>query len=482
MDFMNFGASVTGTKHIKNGLPNQDAYQFANFEDGVQVMALSDGHGGSKHIYSDVGAMHAVNVAVEAVKAYFETKGVVHTLTDLKMDFEERLSIEIQTRWLNKIMQEPLFESSIQYGCTLLLAVKTSEFIIFLQIGDGKIAMIYEDGVIYYPVHRDTRYDGNVTASMVQEEAWLEMKVKVLPLECSLHMVVLASDGVENAYPNGYYDDAEFYANLAKDNNLADDLIEHLENAAYFSKDDTTAVLWINPQNQLLADEEDSPQIWVDDCPEDWIPLTYLITSELHKRLEMSIKFVDYLDDQNDELFVGTTLKGFYYDQSEKKLQLIPDGSKEKLSFFRIKKLLALILRFQVECSNRNELKRTLIKLQQNLRYDQEKNAFVIDSDKLLLPTVSLEGANGQFELFYNSEIYLHQIMPLSSSYNPLIGKIVQHPKLKGVWGMVNYTNHTWEVYGNKYERIAPGKTMTLRSQMTAFINSVPIHICIQFQ
>ncbi len=482
MNFMNFGASLTGTKHINADLVNQDAYLYQNFENGVQVMALSDGHGGSKHIYSDVGSKYAVEVAIEAVKTYFEANKLVLSFAQLKQDFEERLSIEIQTRWLNKIMQEPQFETPIQYGCTLLLAVKTTEYIILLQIGDGKIAMIYEDGIVYFPIYRDLRYEGNVTASMVQDEAWLEMKVRILPFEESLHMVVLATDGVENAYPNGYYDDAEFYLNLAKDGNLDIHLVEYLQNAAYFSKDDTTAVLWVNPLNQILEVDMDNQCTWIDACPEDWVPLTDMITGDLHKRVELSIKLVDYLDLQGDFLAQGTTLKSFFYDLTERAVQLIPNDSKEKVSFFKVKKMLSLILGFQFDCEERTALKSELIKLQKLLRFNPERNKFVIDRDNLLKPTVSIIGANGQFEVFYNSEIYLHQIMPLVSSYNPVLGKVVQHPKLKGVWGLVNCTNHTWDVFSNKFEQIAPGKTMTLRSQMTVFINSIPVHICIQFQ
>lgn len=481
MNFMNFGASLTGTKHINADLVNQDAYLYQNFENGVQVMALSDGHGGSKHIYSDVGSKYAVEVAIEAVKAYFEAKNLVPSYGELKLDFEERLSIEIQTRWLNKIMQEPQFETPIQYGCTLLLAVKTMEYLIFLQIGDGKIAMIYEDGIVYFPIYRDLRYEGNVTASMVQEEAWLEMKVRILPLEESLHMVVLATDGVENAYPNGYYDDAEFYLNLAKDGNLSDHLVEYLQNAAYFSKDDTTAVLWLNPLNQILENDIDLQGTWIDACPEQWVPLTDLLTEDLNKRVELSIKLVDYIDLQDDFLSQGTTLKSFFYDLSERTVQLLPNDSKEPISFFRIKKMLSLILGFQIECEERAKLKAVLINIQRQLRLNQEKNKYVIDLNHVIAPTVSLESANGLFEVFYNSEIYLHQIMPLVSSYDPILGKVVQHPKLKGVWGLVNCTNHTWDVYSNKFEQISPGKTMTLRSQMTVFINSIPVHFCIHF-
>lgn len=482
MRFMNYGASVTGTKHIKMNKVNQDAFIYKDIDSGIQMMALSDGHGAPQHMYSDEGAKYAVEVALDAIGGYFEFCHGDITLSELKYDFEERLSIEIQTRWLNKIMQDPKFETPIQYGCTLLVAIRTNDYLIFLQIGDGKIAMVYEDGVVYFPMQRDLRYEGNVTASLVQENAWLEMKVKVLPIEKSLNMIILASDGVENAYPHGYYDDADFYLNLAKEQDLANNLVSHLQKAAYFSKDDTTVVIWKSVENQLLEIDPEQQNIWIDASPEDWIPLSNLVTNELHKRIEVGLKLVDFFDEQQDVLPAGATLKTFLYDQKENKFQFIPNSDMEKIGFVRIKKILSLVTGVQIECNNRADLKRTLIELQKKIRYDLKQSKFLIDKNDALLPVVSLSGANEKFEIFYNSEIRLHQIMPIVSQYDPIIGRIVQHPKRQAIWGIVNETGHTWEVYSQKYELIPPGKTVTLRSQMTVFINGIPVQFCIHYQ
>src|SRR5687767_9021763 len=63
------GRSVRGASHERKDLPNQDAivWRPPDGEGLPLVLAVSDGHGSSKYIRSDVGAKLAAEVATDLV-------------------------------------------------------------------------------------------------------------------------------------------------------------------------------------------------------------------------------------------------------------------------------------------------------------------------------------------------------------------------------------------------------------------------------
>src|SRR4051812_37341449 len=61
------GSSVRGAYHERRNLPNQDAVRWQPLDgEGLPlVLAVSDGHGSTKHLRSEVGARLAVEVATD---------------------------------------------------------------------------------------------------------------------------------------------------------------------------------------------------------------------------------------------------------------------------------------------------------------------------------------------------------------------------------------------------------------------------------
>jgi serine/threonine protein phosphatase PrpC len=490
------GGSIIGSAHVRKGLPNQDAYGSKNLGGGIQVLALSDGHGGERHPYSDIGSKAAVEAAIECVEAYVSVNNRPEH-AKLLYDFEVQLSKEIQSRWLENIQKSNVFEEAMQFGCTLLLAVKFNDLIIFLQLGDGKIAVVYTDGVIYYPMPRDLRYENNETASMAQEHAWAEMKVVTMQMESNIHTIVLASDGVENAYPQDYYDDAFFYMALAISVKNAEALFEvslvnMLERAASYSKDDTSAVMWHNPNTSMLETEvPESLSIWMGDYPNGWLPVACHLESTLDKRIDLAILLVEAIQKRDGDLPALLTLKQIYLDRETMQLTINDDGVRETADRTSICKLIMglLMLPGTPEFTETLEdicmgldaiaidlirMKDHLISIKRQLRYDYANQQFAFDGKASV---VSFKASNGCFPLFYNSDLYLHQFLPLISAYDCLIGRVVQHPKHKSIWGIVNLSQHSWQVIGGKQNSIEPGMTVTLQEGITVFIHGIPVKI-----
>ena len=495
------GGSIIGSAHVRKGLPNQDAYGSKNLGGGIQVLVLSDGHGGERHPYSDIGSKAAVEAAIECVEAYVTkyqnidsssaievfSKRLQFDVSKIRYDFEGQVSKAIQARWLDIIKSSEVFEAPMQFGCTLLVAVKFDDLVVFLQLGDGKIAVVYTDGVVYYPMPRDSRYENNETASLAQKQSWAEMKVVAMQMASNIHMIVLASDGVENAYPQDYYDDAFFYMALALDVDNPEKFNEMLERAAYYSKDDTSAVMWHNPESQMLDKEvPESLTVWMGDYPNGWLPIACHLEEALDKRIDLAILLTEAIQRNGGYAPNDVTLKQIYLDHEVMRLEIMDDPSWKPIDRLAIRNLFEdLVMLPETTAENirmglevipviLNQLKSHFISLKRQLRYDYANQQFVCDGNASV---VSFTSANGNFPLFYNSDLYLHQLMPLIGDYDCLVGRVVQHPKHQTVWGIKNLSQHSWQVVGGKQLNIEPGMTVTLQDGITFFIHGIPVKI-----
>jgi hypothetical protein len=88
----------------------------------------------------------------------------------------------------------------IAYGSTLLVAVFTTEFAVFTQIGDGDIVAVRPDGQSLSPVPSDDSLDGWLTTSLCQPDAEESFRTGVVTLaDNPLFAVLLATDGFGNA-------------------------------------------------------------------------------------------------------------------------------------------------------------------------------------------------------------------------------------------------------------------------------------------
>lgn len=483
--FRTYGATVSGSSHDKRGTPNQDAFGYESLDNGIQILAVSDGHGGLAHIHSDRGAKFAVEVAIDCCKSFFESYQVEIGKPDVRADeircqIEEKVSRQIQESWLDCIRKEPDFKDVAEFGCTLLVAICSQDRLYFLQLGDGKIVVVYEDGVVYYPIPRDEFSTSHVTRSMAHRQAWLEMKTVDVPMENSVHMIALATDGVENAYPGDYYDDASFHLNMARidHDEIVSILPEMLSQAECYSKDDCTVVLLKNFTNRLI--EMDSaftgPVVWFGDHALPSKSFTELAELPLNMKLELAIRMVDALDEKGWEIPSNLSLKRFHYDEANHSIEWMSDATNQGLTVERLKSWLMQWLEIELEFSRLSSARRVLTNLQKQLRFDYEAQTFYL-SEGAGGHMLALHCQQGSFELFHNSNLFLHQLIPLKTHRNCHIASVVRHEKHPEIWGLVNRTDHTWMVYGSHQQSVLPGRTLTLRRGVTFFVYGLPVRI-----
>jgi serine/threonine protein phosphatase PrpC len=229
------GASVRGASHVRSGLPNQDAIRWLP-ESGDSlplVLAVSDGHGSAKCFRSDEGSRLAVETATEIVQEFLDTLSGTLSPSAVKRWVEDNMPREIVRRWRNgvadhlsdnpltaaeldeleaqrdaekrrQIAMEPVFA----YGATLLVVVMTDAFIFYLQLGDGDILTVAQDGqVSHAPLPEDERLFANETTSLCGRDAWREFRTHFQVISGALPALILVSS---DGYANSFRDSAGF--------------------------------------------------------------------------------------------------------------------------------------------------------------------------------------------------------------------------------------------------------------------------------
>lgn len=227
-----FGCTVAGATHLRAGVPNQDAIDWVAAYDGERplvALALADGHGGPRYIRSDVGAQ----LAVRAARAILRDLGLEYyrtgALANVKHLAEQKLPSLLVRCWhqlvdahlaalpltapeleaLNDEARASLeTEPRIAYGATVVAALVTTTFLLYVQLGDGDIVIVDEDGQsVRPPLPVDTRLFGDATTSLCMVDAWRFVRTYFQPLsDRPPALVLLATDG----YANSFIGDGDF--------------------------------------------------------------------------------------------------------------------------------------------------------------------------------------------------------------------------------------------------------------------------------
>ncbi|MDQ2686808.1 MAG: protein phosphatase 2C domain-containing protein [Armatimonadota bacterium] len=222
------GRSVMGASHTRSGKPNQDALGWQP-DAGVgttAILAVADGHGSAKCFRSERGSRLAVETALDELASLLAGQG--NDTTAAKRIAQERLPQTIVRRWRQRVdddlAREPLTDGELQtlaraegeaaqrlvaeqpalaYGSTLLAAVATTAFLLYVQIGDGDILCVSDAGDVSRPVAGDARLIANETTSLCTVEAWKDFRVTFQPLAGTPPaLIVLSSDGYANSFQN----------------------------------------------------------------------------------------------------------------------------------------------------------------------------------------------------------------------------------------------------------------------------------------
>lgn len=218
--------SVKGASHKRSGQPNQDAIaRFPASGDSLPlILAVSDGHGGAKYFRSDKGASFAVAAAIDTLSWFQESLAGFSNSSWL----EEHLTKSLVNTWRGNVNahlnDEPFTDEDLRlleekegpaarqivegnpvlaYGATILAVMITESFIAYLQLGDGDILTVSEQGVpdSVFPVN--SKHFANETTSLCSSNAWCDFQFrieKVSPSSVLPALILLSTDGYKDSF------------------------------------------------------------------------------------------------------------------------------------------------------------------------------------------------------------------------------------------------------------------------------------------
>lgn len=227
------GESVRGASHKRKSLPNQDAIKISFDHQLPIILAISDGHGSAKSFRSQTGSEIAVNKAIEAIQELFptiseqieqqsfrpfsETVNLLENILPRKIVHKWKECIDNQSaiteeEWENLEQQEGkkakqlvVENPTIAYGATLLCVFVTDFFILYLQLGDGDILCVNEEGQVTRPLPPDERLLANETTSLCLKNAWKDFRIHIEPYPPATTkkkpvLILVSTDGYGNSY------------------------------------------------------------------------------------------------------------------------------------------------------------------------------------------------------------------------------------------------------------------------------------------
>lgn len=183
--YKGFSRSVMGASHETRGTVCQDSSDY-KVTDAYAAAVVADGHGSKKHFRSNMGSRFAVQATLQAVENFYTNE------TDFEENFPKNhrmiiknIEKQIISNW-NVLVTEHLksnpvteeersaftdeeFEAILPesyYGSTLIAAFAGKKFTFGIQIGDGNLVAIFDDGVAVMPMEYDESAPANVTASI----------------------------------------------------------------------------------------------------------------------------------------------------------------------------------------------------------------------------------------------------------------------------------------------------------------------------
>ena len=236
-----FAEKIIGPKYQKKGWPCQDNVGKWDV-DGVQVIALADGHGSNDCFRSHLGSQIAVMIAYMESEKYRKSsivpndKMIIFTETgiaNLKYTIWDRWKKLVRAHWDDYLVKnrklsdnEMRYQSVTEkyknrynaedesvrerylynaYGTTLLTAISIKEQLLIMQIGDGTCVVLQRDGEFIKPVPVDDNNFLNHTTSLCEDNAHL--KFRHVAIDCEFESptypiaVFLSTDGVDDCFP-----------------------------------------------------------------------------------------------------------------------------------------------------------------------------------------------------------------------------------------------------------------------------------------
>lgn len=188
--FCGFSKSVMGASHEKSGKVCQDSSSH-KVADAYAIAVVADGHGSKKHFRSNMGSKFAVESTIETVDKFYEDP------EEFERNFPKNhkmiiknIEKQIISVWNNKVTahlkSNPITDEEKKdftdeefsqispesfYGTTLIAAVAGRNYTFGIQIGDGSLVAIFDDGAAVMPMEYEESAPANITASICNASA-----------------------------------------------------------------------------------------------------------------------------------------------------------------------------------------------------------------------------------------------------------------------------------------------------------------------
>jgi len=223
------GETVPGASHLRAGIPNQDAILHVR-ESSVRlpvIVSISDGHGSNKCFRSDRGSRFAVRIGADLLDELINGRHAALPPSEIESRVRESLTAEFIKRWRAHVdadmRREPFREEELArmiekdganarrlveanphlaYGATSLSFLLTPTYALYLQLGDGEMVTVSEQGEIGQTLPEDMRLLANETTSLCLDKAADDFRFAV-----HLHgagnlpaLILMTTDGYYNSF------------------------------------------------------------------------------------------------------------------------------------------------------------------------------------------------------------------------------------------------------------------------------------------
>lgn len=223
------GETVPGASHLRAGIPNQDAILHVR-QSSVRlpvIVSISDGHGSNKCFRSDRGSRFAVRIGADLLDELINGRHAALPATEIESKVRDSLTTEFIKRWralvLTDLKREPFREEEfarmiekdgekarrlveanplLAYGATSLSFLLTPTYALYLQLGDGEMVTVSEQGEIGQTLPEDMRLLANETTSLCLDKAAEDFRFAVHPHgEGDLPaLILMTTDGYYNSF------------------------------------------------------------------------------------------------------------------------------------------------------------------------------------------------------------------------------------------------------------------------------------------
>jgi serine/threonine protein phosphatase PrpC len=182
--------SLPGRKHKDKGQPNEDAYMNMS-ENGVHVICVSDGAGGSQYTHAHIGSQSIVKTVSELMVKHFDA-----FFYDVRENVVRSILVTAIQSELAIIANENGISGLEKMSATMLFCAIKDSRMICGHIGDGLIAKVSSSGMTPITIPQNGE-DSTSTYFITFPDAQDYLRI-VKTTTDDVHAIVLITDGISD--------------------------------------------------------------------------------------------------------------------------------------------------------------------------------------------------------------------------------------------------------------------------------------------